>query len=64
MSRAGFAARATRPRNRKGNAVGDHDKKTESAKDTEREPTIRDLDVSEKDGEQVKGGLAGSKIKQ
>lgn len=33
------------------------DKKKETAKDTEREPTIRDLDVSEKDGEQVKGGL-------
>jgi hypothetical protein len=44
--------------------MGNQDKKTESAKDTEREPTIRDLDVSEKDGEQVKGGLAASKIKQ
>ncbi len=44
--------------------MGDQDKKTQSGKDTEREPTIRDLDVSDKDGEQVKGGLAGSKVKQ
>ena len=36
--------------------MGDQDKKTESTKDTEREPTIRDLDVSEKDSENVKGG--------
>jgi len=44
--------------------MGDKDKKTESAKDTEREPTIRDLDVSEKDSEQVKGGLSNIKVRQ
>jgi hypothetical protein len=44
--------------------MGDKDKKTESSKDAEREPTIRDLDVPEKDSDQVKGGLAGSKVRQ
>lgn len=44
--------------------MGNQDKKTESAKDTEREPTIRDLDVSEKDSENVKGGQSNIKLKQ
>ena len=44
--------------------MADQETKTESAKDTEREPTIRDLDVSEKDSENVKGGFSNIKIKQ
>jgi hypothetical protein len=44
--------------------MGQQDKKTESGKDTEREPTIRDLDVPEKDGEQVKGGIGNIKVRQ
>jgi hypothetical protein len=44
--------------------MGDQDKKTENAKDTEREATIRDLDVSEKEGENVKGGMSNIKLKQ
>ena len=42
--------------------MGDQDKKTDKTKDTERETTIRDLDVSEKDGEQVKGGARNVKV--
>ena len=44
--------------------MGDQEKKTESAKDTEREETIRDLDISEKEGESVKGGMSNIKVRQ
>jgi hypothetical protein len=44
--------------------MGQQDKKTESGKDAEREPTIRDLDVSEKESEKVKGGLSNIKVRQ
>ena len=44
--------------------MAEKDKKTESSKDTEREPTIRDLDLSEKESEDVKGGLNFIKVRQ
>jgi hypothetical protein len=44
--------------------MAEKDKKTESTKDTEREPTIRDLDLSEKEREDVKGGIGWVKLKQ
>lgn len=37
--------------------MGDQDRKAESSKDTEREETIKDLDLSDQEGEQVKGGM-------
>lgn len=42
--------------------MGEQDRKTDGSKGTEREETVKDLDLSEQEGEQVKGGIKESQL--